>query len=163
MFKSAWNRGETNSAPLGSETMPIYGYRIDKKTGKKILVQTGEENLYEKIQASLESSKIENIVKRFTAGDINALNIREGQFIDISEIPTNMIELQNMILSTRAEFDKLPIEIKQKFDMSAEKYISSYGSEEWIKSMGLKIEEPIKEETKKNEKKTEESEVKKDE
>lgn len=157
-FKTAFNRGETTFSPQGSETQPVYEYRIDPKTGKKCLEQCGETNIYEMIQASLESTKLENIIKRATV-DPTVLNIREGNYIDISELPTNMIDLQNMILKARAEFNKLPAETRKLFDNSAELYVSSYGSEEWLKKLGVLTEEPEEPVKKTRSKKTEESEV----
>lgn len=136
-FKTAFDRGETTYNPLGSPTAPIYEYRIDKKTGKRISVEVGETNIYEKIQESFEASKLENIIKRCTGGDISVLADRSGTYIDLSEIPMNMIEIQNMILKSKQEFEKLPAEIKNKFDNSVEKYISEYGSETWAKNLNL--------------------------
>lgn len=148
-FRSAWDRGETTYAELGSETAPVYEYRIDKKTGKRKLQQVGETNIYEKIQASLESSKLENIIKRVTSGDVTALAQVEGQYIDITDLPTNMIELQNIIYKAQGEFEKLDAETRKKFENSVEKYISLYGSEEWADNMGFRKEaETPKEEAK---------------
>lgn len=155
-FKSAWDRGKTTYAELGSETAPVYEYRIDKKTGKKCWKQVGETNLYEKIQASLEGTKLENIIKRATQGDLSVLNQIEGSYIDISELPTNMIDLQNLIYKCKGEFEKLDPEIREKFDNSVEKYVSLYGSEEWADYLGFRkkteeIKEEIKEEVKADE------------
>lgn len=146
-FRTVFDRGETTYSPIGSEFAPTYSYRIDKKTGKKILVETGKTNIYEKIQASLESTKIENIIKRATA-DPNALLIKDGEYIDVSELPTSMIEIQNMMYKAKEEFNKLPSEIRSKFDNSMEKYISEYGSESWAAALGLKKEEPVTPEVK---------------
>lgn len=157
-FYSAFNRPESIEAERGSEFAPIYEYEIDKKTGKRKLVKTGETNVYERIQASLESTKIENIVKRYTEGDMSALMINQGDYIDISEMPTSMLEVQNMIMKVKNEFMKLDPEIRNKFDNSAEKYVSLYGSDEWLKTMGMITEDPKPEkETKKKEVKEENS------
>lgn len=136
-FRTAFERGETTYTERGSEILPTYEYRIDKKTGKRKTVQVGETNIYEKIQASLESTKLENIVKRCTNGDLSVLSVRDGSYIDITEIPTNMMDLQNLILKTKQEFDKLPAEIRAKFDYSAEKYVSDYGKENWKEALGI--------------------------
>lgn len=141
-FNSAFNRPDPIETPSGTPLQPTYSYRIDKKTGKRQLVQTGETNIYEKIQANLESSKLENIVKKCTNGDLSSLNIREGNYIDISEIPTNLIEIQNTILKAHDQFNELPSEIRSKFDNSVEKYVSSIGSEEWAIALGYKKNEP---------------------
>lgn len=151
-FRTAWNRGETTQTEIGSPIANTYGYRIDKNTGKRIITKTGETNIYEKIQAAHEGTKIEKIIERVTGGDLTPLQIREGSYIDISEIPTNMIELQNTIYKAKEEFKKLPKEIKEKFENSAEKYISMYGSKEWYDTITppKKIEpnERVKEEIK---------------
>ena len=57
------------------------------------------------------------------AGDTTQLMAREGQYIDISELPTNMIDLQNMILKAKGEFDKLDAETRKKFENSARKML----------------------------------------
>lgn len=138
-FKTAYTGHITTESPLGSPIADTFGYRIDKKTGKKILTKTGETNLYEKTQASLEGSKLINIIKKVTmSGDQTLLNVNQGMYIDISEIPTNMIDLQNMIYAAKGEFEKLDAETRAKFDNSAEKYVSLYGSEEWFNNMGIR-------------------------
>lgn len=149
-FRTAWNRGETTESEIGSPIAKTYGYRIDKDTGKRILVETGSTNIYDMIQASHESTKLENIIKRAT-GDPSVLQVKDGQYVDISEMPTNMFDMQNLMLKAGEDFSKLPIEVKNKFDNSVEKYISLYGSDEWLNALGLKVatEEKKKEETKK--------------
>lgn len=156
-FNTAFDRGETTFTPAGDPIAPVYDYRIDKKTGKRILEKVGETNLYEKIQASLESSKLENIIKKVTQGDLSVLEQMKGQYIDISEVPTNMIDMQNMIYRAKGEFEKLDAETRSKFENSVEKYISLYGSKEWLDNLGFG--EEIKE-TKKETKKEVEGEKK---
>lgn len=134
-FRSAYDRGETTYSEQGSPLQPVYGYQINKKTGKKEIVKTGETNIYEMIQASAESCKLQNIIAQCN-GDYNAL-MAEGNFIDVSEMPTSLMEMQNLILKTTDEFEKLPAEVKKKFENSVEKYISLYGTQEWGEALGL--------------------------
>lgn len=138
-FRTAYDRGDTIQTPLGSETQPIYDYRIDKKTGRKILEKVGETNIYEMIQASHEGTKLENIIKRCT--DPASL-VAPGQYVDLTEVPTNLMELQNVILKAKGEFEKLDSETRKKFGNSAEQYVSLYGSEEWANRVGLRKETP---------------------
>ena len=156
-FFTAFNRPKAEKSELGSPIAKTYEYIIDKKTGRKVCVPAGETNIYEMIQASAESCKIENIIKRATNGDLSGLNVRNAQYLDLTEAPTNLMEMQNMIIKATQEFEKLPIEIKNKFGNSAEEYISKYGGEEWAKALNLieepkaKIEEVIEKETETNE------------
>ena len=57
--------------------------------------------------------------------------------IDISDAPTNYHEWYGRIKDAEAEFDKLPIEIKNKWDNDVEKYIMAYGTQEWADKMGI--------------------------
>lgn len=143
-----WNhRAKTIPANPGSPTEPEYMMLIDEN-GHKCLKQTGETNTYNLIQESLEQTKIENIMKRAEAGDPFAINVMNGQYMDVTDVPNTLAEAQNFVIQATQEFEKLPIDIRRKFDMSAEKYIASFGTETWAKNLGivLKKEEAAKEE-----------------
>lgn len=132
------NRPKTIEAPNGSPTEPEYTMTIDEK-GHKILKKTGETNTYNLIQESLEQTKIENILRRAEAGDPFAINVKNGQYLDVTDVPNTLAEAQNFVIKASQEFEKLPIDIRRKFDMSPEKYIASFGSEAWAAALGIKL------------------------
>lgn len=126
----------------------VYGSRIDKH-GNIIVEPKEKENLYEYIQSFAESTDINLLVKKFEAGDITALNKREGQFLDLTQMPTNYFEMVNKINDSKYEFDRLPIEIKEKFDNNVNKFIASIGQDDWFEKLGfVKKEKPIEVEKK---------------
>lgn len=135
-FYSAYDRPETEPAPAGSKEEPVYQMRIDMR-GRRELEQIGMTNVYDIIQESLEQSKIENIIRRATEGDINAIQQMNGHYIDSTDLPTTLAEAQNFVIKAKAEFDQLPINIRRQFDMNAEQYIASYGTAEWMQIMGI--------------------------
>ena len=45
------------------------------------------------------------------------------------------MEAQNIIVKTKQEFDKLPLEVKKLFNNSAEQYVSEMGTDEFIKKL----------------------------
>lgn len=120
----------------GNRMQPVREMMIDKN-GHKTLKTTGKEDIYEFIQASLEESKIENILKRATGEDLMKMTISENDILDITGAPTTLAEAQSLIEATRNAFEKLPTDIKEKFDFSAEKYVAQYGSQKWIDALGL--------------------------
>jgi nuclear transport factor 2 (NTF2) superfamily protein len=72
--------------------------------------------------------------------------------VDITDVPTNYHEWYGRIKDAEAEFDKLPIEVKNKWDNDVEKYIMAYGTEEWADKMGLlKEKKPTENTTEKKE------------
>lgn len=148
-FKSMYDRPETIPCPTGNEYDKTYTMIIDE-FGHKELKCTGETNRYEKIQSHLDEVLIENILAKATM-DPSVLNKREGLYFDSTSMPKTLAEAQNAILALNQEFEKLPVEIKQKFDNSAEKYIAAYGSKEWGDKMGILTTEVKETETKEKE------------
>lgn len=131
--------------PAGSRTTPEYGYEVNKK-GQKQLVITGQKNTWEEIQSYKEDCLIENILKRLAVGDMTDFR-PDGIYADTTQIPTNMIDAQKQIVMLENTWKKLPIEVREKYDHSLETFISKAGEKSWMLDMGLiqpeKPEEPI--------------------
>lgn len=126
----------TEPANPGSEWHQEYRMAIDL-TGHKYLEEDGQTNIYDKIQESLEETKIENIIRRAVGGDEAALAVMHGQYLDTTNMPKSLAEMQQSIIAATEEFYKLPLEIRQKFDQSPEQFIAEYGSEEWMKKLSM--------------------------
>lgn len=112
-----------------------YAYKINSY-GQKILEKTGEKNLYAEIQASLEETKIENILARVANGDMSDFR-PNGIFADTTEIPSNLIEARQAMQELENTWNKLPNNVKRKYDFDVEKFIGQSGSEDWLRDMGL--------------------------
>lgn len=172
MFKTPYGDHERHYTETGRETADIFKHEITKN-GLKELVKTGETNVYEKIQESLEETKIENIIARVVNGDTSMLRAN-GQFIDCTDIPNNLIEARQAMQRLENAWQQLPKEIKANYNWNIEEYIAKAGTEGWMIDMGLikvptevakenlsKLKEEITEEIKptKSKKSTKESEV----
>ena len=142
MFKSAYNHEGEYVTPNGETTVDTYEHRINKY-GEKYLEKTGEKNIYEVIQTYLEESKIENAINRVIAGDVSGLR-PDGNYIDCTQMPRNMIEAQTMIQDMNNMWLKLPINVRAEYNHSVEQFIADSGSEKWLKAMGLDEIEPMK-------------------
>lgn len=136
-FRSAYSGQVRRTSLTGNGHEPKYEYKVTDE-GRE-LVKTGETDVYALIQSRLDETKIENIIKRATY-DPNALGSQDWQtsetMTDISDAPTNYHEWYGRIKDAEAEFDKLPVEIKNKWDNDVEKYIMAYGTQEWADKMG---------------------------
>lgn len=155
-FFSRYNRPETLATATGTDYDKTYSVIIDDN-GHKVLKCTGETNRYEKVQAHKEECLIENILVRASM-DPSILDKHKGSYFDATDMPRTLAEAQNKILAVKQEFEKLPVEIRAKFDHSAEKYVQQYGSKEWGKALGIiaeKVAEAETKEEKKEEKKDE--------
>lgn len=125
-------------APAGSKEATTYQTQIDEN-GHKVTIPVGKTNIYDRIQSSLEETKIENIIKRFTEGDITAFRQGEPLYADMTEAPRTLMEAQNMIIRITDEFNNLPVEVRAKFDHSPEKYVALYGGEQWAQAVGYEL------------------------
>ena len=126
VFGSRCNRPATISAPQGTGERDLYEERV--VDGVRQLVVTGKENLKDIIEASKEETLISNIMKRFEMGDINALSRVQGFYGDVTGMPTNLAEAQNMLIKMENDFYSLPMDIKKKFDNSFDKYVKDVSS-----------------------------------
>lgn len=162
IFRTAYNyereehKGKT---PTGLPEVETWEYKINEY-GQKKLVVTGKTNVYEKIQAALEETKIETVLKRATAGDTSMLH-PDGVYMDVTQLPNNLIEARQAMQNLENVWGNLPNEIKEKYHFDVEEFIGASGSDSWLRDMGLIGEtkqDKIVEETK-----VETGEVKQDE
>lgn len=142
MFFTRENHGkkERKGTEAGRKTRLTFRWTYDDK-GNKYLVQDEEIDRDAEIQSYLEETKIENIINR-AAYDPSVvqrlgarLNDEEPQ--DFTTMPSTLAEAQNMMIQAENTWNKLPNEIKQKFDNDVDKFIARFGSEEWVEALGL--------------------------
>lgn len=120
---------EKKSTPSGTGLLNLYQEEI--KDGIKSLTKTGIDNVYQAIQLDLESTKIENILHAVMMGDLSALKAREGSYCDATTMPKSLMEAQNLVLRMKSEFEKMPLEVKEKFNNSPDKYVELMGTKEF--------------------------------
>lgn len=153
IFRTQFNKGEkTFKAPTGKK----YEMRHDpefNKWGKRTLKKTRRVEIYDIIQSHKDECDFNLIIRRSREGDINALNIMEGHYIDITDAPRNLMESQNMMLKAQSDFEKLPADTKQKFDYDYHNYLGMMfdNPEEFAKLTGLKEKWDKEELARKNE------------
>lgn len=133
-FVTMYGEKPDHETPTGNGMQNEYGYDMNSK-GQKVLVKTGEKNLYEEIQSYLEETKIENVLKRVAVGDMSDFR-PQGIYQDVTEIPNNLIEARREMLKLENMWNKLPNETKAKYDFSVETFIAEAGKESWLVDMG---------------------------
>lgn len=128
-----YDRPLPGHCPTGTGT--IREYQEEIKKGVKGLVFTGLKNVYEMIQMDYEQTKIENILHSALMGDFSALRAREGSYVDSTTMPKNLMDAQNLVIRMKTEFDKMPVEVKEKFNNSADQYVEMMGTKEFNEIM----------------------------
>lgn len=113
-FFSRTNRPPAVVPPIGDGTAPIYEEFFEN--GQYVLKKTGKEDLHAFVQASKEETLVYNIISRYQRGDLDALNQRIGQYVDVVGMPTNLAEAHQVMLDVQRKFDSLTPDVKRKFD-----------------------------------------------
>jgi len=160
MFKTKYDARDRKHANHGSRFTPVYSLK-SKTAGNVELEITGEKDIYEEIQSHADSVDIKTIMTRYQLGDESILNKKQGQFIDVSDMPTNFADIMKTVITAENNFNSLPLDVRKEYNFSPAEYIADIGSERWLKTLGIESNEKAKEigETKKEEVKKEEVKV----
>lgn len=122
-FFSRNNRPATVVSPIGDGSAPIYEEFFEN--GQYELRETGKDNLFDFVQSSKEESLVYNILERYQRGDLNALNRRVGQYIDVVGMPTNLAEAHRVVLDVQAKFNSLSPDVKKKFNNDVNVFVDT--------------------------------------
>lgn len=133
----------------GSVMRKKYGYIINDE-GVRELVETEEENLHEHIQSFADETNIKNIVKRaaydpsvwskFGMDEVATDYTGNPYDYDLTGAPGSLAEAQNQIIAVKNQYNTLPKEVKNRFG-NVENFIRTFGTDEWLSAMGLKVEQ----------------------
>lgn len=96
-------------------TIDVYEDVVNSKTGKLETIKTGEEPFYNKIQEAVDGVLLENIIERYKI-DLNDRHITQiTEDVDMSVLPTDLIEVYALTNKLQSQFDGSTAEIKNHF------------------------------------------------
>lgn len=147
-YRSAYSERDYRPDDSYSQTGDAYRWTykyIINADGQRELIKDQQTDIIAEIDSYREETDIKNIVKRASydpsVWDAFGMDMREGYRdepdYDITMAPGSLAEAQNIILTAKQTFHDLPPEVRHKFGDSAEAFIRSYGSSEWLLAMGL--------------------------
>lgn len=154
-YRSVSNFRETATAKpteAGETVRLTYLWEINEK-GEKVLTLDQIIDQQAEIDSYLEETKLENIIRRASIDPDLAARLMPdmgGGIQDATEMPKNLMELQNIMLRAEQIWDEIPKEIKLKFDNDVDKFVASFGTVDWAKNLGI-YQEKQPEETKQEE------------
>lgn len=119
------------SVPEKDFPMEIPQYEMEVKATKdaqivKTLVESDEKiNIYEKIQADNHGLDVYDLIKRFTNGDPNVkigiIDWKDGNFEGTT---MSLVEMQSVIENAAAEWEGLPLDVRQHYDNDLTKFLN---------------------------------------
>lgn len=134
-FRKHYDRCRVFTAP-GDRMKDQYELRVDDD-GFEYFEKLGTVDHYDEIQSHAMSVDINYLIARYSAGDMTALQRRQAVYGDFTTAPKTFADMLNQVRDAQNVFDQMPVEVKQKFDNSFERWLVSYGSEPWRSAMGL--------------------------
>lgn len=137
MFTTKYTDTKKPKSEVGSRFSPVFSLTT-KESGSLDLEITGEKDTYAEIQSYAQSVDIKNIMLRYEAGDESCLTKKQGQFIDVTDMPTNFADVMKTVIVAEDNFNKLPLEVRREYNFSAAEYIADIGSQRWLDTLGIK-------------------------
>lgn len=123
-FYSMYNRPERKREKFDNQEQVVYKASYDKN-GVRSLKVDKKVNIYEKIQEFANDVSLSSIFSKYGLNVYDQLKQSEEQFVDLSNLPTNLMEAMNVIDEAKYAFDRQSKEVKQKFNNSFKEFIAA--------------------------------------
>lgn len=134
MFRNKYEKHDRVISDPGSPIKIEYQLRIIDNSEQ--IVETGKSNLYEYIQSHADSVDIEKILERCALiEDYSLLNRMPSAFMDVTEMPKNLAEAYAHVQDAKNFFDRMPIDIKEKYENNFVQFISDIGTDRFAKNV----------------------------
>lgn len=102
--------------------------------GSADFINVGKNDIYLEIQSHANSCDIHWILDHFQNNPVGleqAVNQRQGKFIDTLDFPKTYAEMLQRCIDARNFFYSLSPEIRDKFNHSVDEFIAQIGTEKW--------------------------------
>lgn len=130
MFRNKYESHDHVYSDPGSPIKIEYQLRIVNNSEE--IVETGKSNLYEYIQSHADSVDIMKILERCAMiQDYSMLYRMPAQFMDVTEMPSNLAEAYAHVQDARNFFDRMPIGIKEKYENNFVEFIADIGTDKF--------------------------------
>lgn len=111
-------------------------YQLQIVGDNKELVATGKHSLYDYIQSHADSVDIHKILERCALlDDYSILNRMPTRFMDVVDAPKNLAEAAAMTQEAENFFDRMPLEIKEKYDNNFIQFLQDIGSDNFLSNV----------------------------
>ena len=105
------------------------------------LEPVGTIDLRAQIDSHRESCDLNVILARYQNGDVSALCAKQGTYFDAIGMPCTYAEMLNTINTAETEFLKLPLDVRERFDNSFQRWLSLMDNPvEFNRLMGVESE-----------------------
>lgn len=109
------------------------------------LKKAGQKNIQDEINSFERSTDLYNIISRLTPEELQLQAQMQQEFFDATGLPKTYAEALQLIIDGQNQFERLPVEVKQKFNNDFNQWFATAGTEDWFKKIGFvdKLENDI--------------------
>lgn len=127
----------------GSAEHILYSAKV-LPDGSIQLKECGKENLHDIIQSYKDTTDMAYILAKLQSGDMSVINQRPAMYGDFTQYPKTLADALQLQIDSRNLFDRLPAEIKKKFDNDPNKFFAASGTNEWFEKIEPALSEEMK-------------------
>lgn len=144
MFRTKYDRIRVTTN-AGDPYLDCYKNSIDDNGNTILIKDKKKDNIDEKIQAERDSCDLKRILARLTKSEIERIDLSHGgMFGDFTQVPKSLHDLRQRLMDADNMFKSLPLEVREKFDFSTDKFFASVGSDYYNDVMKHYVE-PVEE------------------
>lgn len=120
----------------GDEFHIVYSSVLNED-GTIELVPTAKDSIQEHINSFASQTDMHFILAQLKNGNTSVINRAPMMFGDFTDVPKSYAHALQMVIDGRAAFEALPLDVRNKFDNSFEKWFATAGSSDWISAMSF--------------------------
>lgn len=87
----------SDSSVAGDSLYNVYERVINKNTGEVSLRVSKVLDLYNEIQEAGIGTTLQELIDKYESGEVVDFNFRQGQYLDLSELPSSAMETLNLL------------------------------------------------------------------
>ncbi|QCS36119.1 minor capsid protein [Capybara microvirus Cap1_SP_131] len=127
-------RSDAEPSNPGDKYHVNYRTRL-KADGSLEFYEFDKTDIQAEINAAAAGTDMSYIVNRLLNGDMSVFSDKAPLYGDFTEMPKNMMDAVNLHNDAVHAFDRMPYEVRIKYDNDVNKWLSAAGSPDWLNLM----------------------------
>ena len=103
--------------------------------GTITLIESGKDDIQEMIQAQKDQTDMSYILSQMAIGNTSVLTDKTPMYGDFTIMPKTYAEALQLVIDREADFMKLPLDVRNKFNNDFRQWFAQSGSDEWFDKM----------------------------
>lgn len=137
-FRTAYSQRIPFPSSSGSRYRKNYVKQINEN-GESKLIETGVEDVYDSIQKAALGHTIDDLIRRAKSGDTAAIREPIDSYVDLSNMPTDLLSAHQQLVDAHAKYNALPSAIRSQFGNSFDNFLKAS-----VDGSALKLLQPNK-------------------